>query len=411
MSVLAVDLGSSSARLMLVNNDLSFKELARFSHSPVMINGVLKWDIPNLFTSIKNAIDLAIDTYTVKSIGICSWGVDYCQIKNGDIIQPNCYRDTKNIKAYNAYHQNKNIEYVYQKTGIFPNPINTFYQLIADKNNIVGDKILLIADAFAYYLCKNAFCERTNASTSQLLGLDGEWNYELINELELDKSFFPPIIDAGEIYGTYRGVDIVAVCSHDTASAVLSTKIKVDENKLFVSSGSWILMGALLSKPVISKHAFDCGYTNERGYNNNITLLKNTNGLYIIQRLVAELSLNYKDIDNAMNSAKSLGLIDISDLQYESITDNMLKQLGLTSANPYDLIKTAYDSLAITLTNQIKELESITNMKFNSCVMTGGMTKAPYLLSRFKECGIEVNISSSEGAVIGNAMAQLNIKN
>lgn len=408
MSVLAVDLGSSSARLMLVNEDLSFKELARFSHSPTVKDGVLKWDIPNLFASIKQAIDLALNTYTVKSIGICSWGVDYCQIKDGDIIQPNCYRDNKNIIAYNTYHQNKNTEYVYQKTGVFPNPINTFYQLIADKDNIVGDKILFIADAFAYYLCKNAFCERTNASTSQLLGLDGEWNYELIEELNLDKSLFPPIIDAGEVYGKYKGLDIVAVCSHDTASAVLSTKIKADENKLFVSSGSWILMGALLSSPIISKDAFDCGYTNERGYGNNITLLKNTNGLYIIQRLVAELSLNYKDIDDAMDSATSLGLIDISNLQYDSMTDNILKQLSLDEANPYDLIKTAYDSLAITLANQIKELESITNMKFNSCVMTGGMTKAPYLLSRFKECGIEVTVSSSEGAVIGNAMVQLN---
>lgn len=408
MSVLAVDLGSSSARLMLVNEDLSFKELARFSHSPTVKDGVLKWDIPNLFASIKQAIDLALTTYTVKSIGICSWGVDYCQIKDGDIIQPKCYRDNKNIIAYNTYHQNKNTEYVYQKTGIFPNPINTFYQLIADKDNIVGDKILFIADAFAYYLCKNAFCERTNASTSQLLGLNGEWNYELIEELNLDKTLFPPIIDAGEIYGKYKGLDIVAVCSHDTASAVLSTKIKADENTLFVSSGSWILMGALLSSPIISKDAFDCGYTNERGYGNNITLLKNTNGLYIIQRLVAELSLNYKDIDDAMDSATSLGLIDISNLQYDSMTDNMLKQLSLDEANPYDLIKTAYDSLAITLANQIKELESITNMKFNSCVMTGGMTKAPYLLSRFKECGIEVTVSSSEGAVIGNAMVQLN---
>lgn len=408
MSVLAVDLGSSSARLMLVNEDLSFKELARFSHSPIVTDGVLKWDIPNLFASIKQAIDLALNTYTVKSIGICSWGVDYCQIKDGDIIQPNCYRDNKNIIAYNTYHQNKNTEYVYQKTGIFPNPINTFYQLIADKDNIVGDKILFIADAFAYYLCKNAFCERTNASTSQLLGLNGEWNYELIEELNLDKTLFPPIIDAGEVYGKYKGLDIVAVCSHDTASAVLSTKIKADENKLFVSSGSWILMGALLSSPIISKDAFDCGYTNERGYCNNITLLKNTNGLYIIQRLVAELSLNYKDIDDAMDSATSLGLIDISNLQYDSMTDNILKQLSLDEANPYDLIKTAYDSLAITLANQIKELEIITNMKFNSCVMTGGMTKAPYLLSRFKECGIEVTVSSSEGAVIGNAMVQLN---
>lgn len=407
MSVLAVDLGSSSARLMLVNDDLSFHELARFSHKPIVINGILKWDIPNLFYKLKNAIDSAINTYAINSIGICSWGVDYCQITKDGIIQPNCYRDNKNVKAFNEYHQTKNTQYVFQKTGIYPNPINTFYQLIADRENLIGDTILFIADAFAYYLCKQTFCERTNASTSQLLNLDGQWNYQLIDELKLDRKLFPPLINAGETYGRYKNIDIVAVCSHDTASAVLSTNIEVDTDKLFISSGSWILMGALLSSPIISKSAFDSGYTNERGYNNNITFLKNTNGLFIIQRLVDEFSLNYKDIDIAMPTANVLGLIDVNDLQSNIMSENLLRQLKLTKANPYDLVKTAYESLAITLINQIAELESITNKKFNSCVMTGGMTKAPYLLSRFKECGIEVNIANSEGAVIGNAMVQL----
>lgn len=471
-NLLAIDLGSSSARVMLVkvdgNGEFVFDELARFSHSPQLAGDVYRWDITTLFVSLKNAIDIAIQKYNIASIGICSWGVDYGLIdKCGKLFdQPICYRDSRGAVAFDMLHEGKcnlpnkqcttmSKQQLFEKSGIYPNPINTLYQLVADKmscryQDSDGLKFVLIADLLAYHLCGQLFAEKSNASTTGLLSKDGnDWNFELIDELGLDKNIFPTLIDSGKAYGNYKGIAVKAVCTHDTASAVFGMG-NLDERSIFISSGSWMLVGTLCKKPIVSTQVFEAEYTNERGFNNSVTLLSNMNGLFVIQRLVAELGITYKQIDEQVAGAKCLGIVDTNSLtspndmigqiksqlkellekkcsaevdnaksnilcknsnkngNVDCVNENAITRQNIDNASPMDLIKTAYDSLAFNITKAISQLESVVNEKFNKVVISGGMSKAPYLMKQFKKlCNLEICISSSEGAIVGNAKAQL----
>ncbi|MEG1608534.1 MAG: FGGY family carbohydrate kinase [Clostridia bacterium] len=423
-NLLAIDLGSSSARIMLAqledDQKFSIKELARFSHAPLVVDGIFRWDINNLFDNLQGAVDDALSKYVISSIGICSWGVDYGLITNGGKLfdQPICYRDNRGQKAYDDVHGAKSCvmtqQELFEKSGIYPNSINTLYQLVADvaeKRYCEQDclKFVFIADLFAWRLTGKVFAEKTNASTSGLLDLDGkDWNWQLIQQLGLDGNIFPQLVNSGECYGQYKGVDVKAVCTHDTASAVYGMD-GLDDESLFISSGSWILVGALCARPIVSKQVFERGYTNERGYGNCVTLLNNMNGLFVIQRLVAELGVTYKQIDEEVDSAKCLAIVDTNKLTSPQDMVGQIKALvGASDISPMDLIKTAYDSLATNIAKAIEQLEVVVNKKFKKVVITGGMSKAPYLMRQFKKlCNLEICIASGEGAIVGNAKAQI----
>ncbi len=410
MYKLAIDFGSSSARIVLYKNN-KFKEVARFGHEPCLINGHFRWDIVNLFDKVQAEINKAITIYDIDNIGICSWGVDYGLIDNkGKLYDlPYCYRDGRNEEIFNNLHSKYDNYKLFEQTGIYPNKINTLYQLLADikeQRYKVSEhlQLLLIADLFAYRLTGNAYCEISNASTTQLLNLAAnDWNYTLINQLGINKNLFCPLIKAGNDYGMYKGIKVKAVLTHDTASAVYAMNCEED-NTAFISSGSWILFGVLLDKPIINAKAYQYRYTNERGYNNKVTFLNNGNGLFIIQRLVKELNLTYKDIDLNVEYAKFLGELDID--QLHSPTDmlgQILAQLNITKAKPMDLIKTVYDNLAIKLKENIEQLETITTKRIEAINLSGGLTKAPYFMEKFKELtNIEPTIIISEGAIAGN---------
>lgn len=511
---LAVDLGSSSARVMIAQREggnLSYTEIARFAHTSCERDGALVWDIEKLFENIIATIDEAIAKYNIVSIGICSWGVDYALVQAGGKLfdKAKCYRDERNQKAYEKLHATMTQEMLFNESGIFPNPINTMYQLLADINegryekcseeskqvenngknicfeasnraannvknicreentkaannvnnicnqlsmkaannekNINGDaskqaannekndsyglsaseaacsggnaplKLLMIADYLAFKLTGVMRVEKSNASTTGLLSKTGnEWNFPLIEKLGIDKQLFPELISSGDTYGQYKGIAVKAVCTHDTASAIVAMQ-QLKQDSVFISSGSWILIGTLCASPVVSKKAFEREYTNERGAGGVVTLLNNMNGLFVIQRLVAELGVSYKQIDKEVEGARSLGIVDTNLLTSpDNMSKNILMQLvasgsddNVLSASPMDLIKTVYDSLAQNIANAIKQLEEVTDRKFLNIYLSGGMSKAPYLLKEFKKkCPLPLEIIDSEGAIVGNIIMQ-----
>lgn len=416
MNYLAIDLGSSSARVMLVDEKtFEASELARFSHSAFLDEkGNYRWDIINLFDNLKNATKQAINNYQVKSIGICSWGVDYGVIcEDGSLLDlPYCYRDKKNQKAFEELHSHLDEFELFEKSGIYPNPINTIYQLFSDKKqNRYGGKnvkIALIADLFAFYLTGEIRAEQSNASTTGLLDLSGkDWNYPLIEDLGLDKTIFPKIIFDGEKYGDFCGVSVVAVGTHDTSSAIFALK-NLDKNSAFLASGSWLLVGQVLDKPVLTKTAFQNKYTNERINFGKISLLDNINGLFVVQRVVKENNLNYKEIDQKMSSAKVLGCIDVDLLMsQDNMTQDILKQLNIKQCDMYDLVKTVYYSLAKRVAVALERLQQVTQNKIQKVIMTGGATKAKYFVATLEEVAqVKVECQQSEGATLGNALRQ-----
>lgn len=415
---LCIDLGSSSARIMIVyklNNKYSYIEYARVPNPQVNLNGELRWDILNLFNKLKIYIDNAIAEYPIYSIGICSWGVDYCVLKSDNTLLdlPYSYRDKSAIAAYDTLNKIVNEKQLYKESGVIPNPINTIYQLYRDKltnryKEHRGLKILMIADMLAYTLTGRIATEITNASTTSLLQLDANaWNYKLIETIGIDTTLFPELISQGQAYGLYKNIPVIAVCTHDTASAVLSMG-NTDDDTAILSGGSWLLIGKVTDKAECQELAYSGEYTNERGFNNSNMFLNNINGLFIIQRLVAENNLNYIDIDNNIKSAKSLGILEPNELMSpHNMKDSILKMLNLEDADIYSIIKTVYDSLAEKINKSINLINKIFNIKIKKIIMTGGAMRAEYLINRIKTLtSTEIISSYDEGAVIGNAIAQ-----
>lgn len=409
MSVLAIDLGSSSARVMLVDAEFNTVELGRYAHEATKIGGNYRFDTEKLFNYVISVVDKAIDEKEIESIGICSWGVDYGLIdERGELVDlPISYRDDRTKDIFSS----RDILSDYRVSGIYPMNINTVYQLLADiKSGRLNKnyKMVMIADLLAYKLTGSIRAERSNASTTGLLALDGKgWNFDFIDTLSIPREIFPDIIDTGESYGLYRGVKVVAVPTHDTASAVYAMG-EMDENTAFLSSGSWILLGKLLKYPNVNDAAFNVGYTNERGYDNAVTFLKNINGLYVVQRIVAETGLTYKEIDERIAEAKSLGLLDLNKLDSpQGICDMILSQLGITHADNISLVRTAYDSIADTIAKSLAQLAELTGATITKVLLTGGMARASYLLAKFRELsGVDIVVVGNEGAILGNAMAQ-----
>lgn len=416
MKYLAIDLGSSSARVMLADGsaDMSLTELARFPHSASIVNGHYRWDIQRLFDKLKNEINKAIAQYKIASIGICSWGVDYGVIDgNGDLIDmPYCYRDSRGEVMFNELHKLISKEELFELSGIYPNPINTIYQLYADKieGRYTGKnvKIAMIADLLAYYLTGNIRIERSNASTTGLLNLKGDdWNYDLLKRLDLRTDILPKIICDGEKYGEFCGVPVLAVGTHDTASAIYALEV-LDNQTAFLASGSWLLFGKVLDAPICKPIAFENRYTNERINDGKVSLLDNINGLFIIQRLVSENNLSYGEIDKHIDSAKILGELDVDKLMsQDNMTEDMKKQLGIKECDIYDLVKTAYYSLAKRVVIAIERLQQVTGQNIAKIVMTGGATKAKYFVDTLKNLSkIAIICTKSEGATYGNALRQ-----
>ncbi|HQC54754.1 MAG TPA: FGGY family carbohydrate kinase [Clostridia bacterium] len=406
---IAIDFGSSSVRVMLIESDSTFQELYRFSHSPVLIGGTYRWDVENLFLHVKTAIDTTLEKQKISSIGICSWGVDYGLIRSdGTLLDlPISYRDSRTEKIIDG----SDLKRAFFKSGIYPLKINTNFQLMADlkegRYNIDDNlKFVMMADLFAYYLTGKIFVEQTNASTTGLLSLTGKsWDYNLIKEVGLKKEMFPELIYPGELIGKYKGVDVLAVCSHDTASAIHAMD-GLDEETVFISSGSWVLIGVVLKEPLVTEEVFNSNFTNERGYGNSVLLLNNMNGLFVIQRLVAEnKELTYKEIDKNIGSAKNLGRLNLMALDKPSdMKTQMLNQLGLVDADLFDLAKTFYDALIQEIRDKIHLIEKLTCRTITKITLTGGLSKVPYVMEKLQNLYPNgIKISSNEGAIVGIA--------
>ncbi len=325
---------------------------------------------------------------------------------------PYCYRDSRGEVMFNELHKLISKEELFELSGIYPNPINTIYQLYADKmeGRYTGKnvKIAMIADLLAYYLTGNIRIERSNASTTGLLNLKGDdWNYDLLKRLDLRTDILPKIIYDGEQYGEFCSVPVLAVGTHDTASAIYALEV-LDNQTAFLASGSWLLFGKVLDAPICKPIAFENRYTNERINDGKVSLLDNINGLFIIQRLVSENTLSYGEIDKHIDSAKILGELDVDKLMsQDNMTEDMKKQLGIKECDIYDLVKTAYYSLAKRVVIAIERLQQVTGQNITTIVMTGGATKAKYFVDTLKNLSkIAIICTKSEGATYGNALRQ-----
>ena len=436
---IACDFGSSGGKIFLLkfqNDKMTLEEIHRFSLNPIKINNYYYTNsifmYSELLKGVKKVIEMGIQP---NSLGINSWGVDYGYIdKNGELISnPINYRDTRTINTIKKLEKiGLGAKELYKITGISCMPFNTIMQIYEDlenRNDIIKNAktLLFTPDLFAYFLTDNISTEYTIASTSQLMDINKKnWSEEIFEKINFDIKKMPDFINTGDKKGIlkkeiadYLGCkpfDIIAVASHDTASAVLSAPLK-NENSAYLSCGSWSLLGVELEKPILTDAAFNNGFTNETGYNNTIRFLENINGLWIIQLLQKKYNISFNEMETlAKNNIETKHRIDINDNRFYNPSDieeeiiNYYKETNQGIIEKKDrgiIISSVYNSLSDSYAKYIESLKNILQKDINYLHIVGGGSRDKLICKLTKD---KTNIKAFAGPVectaIGNILAQ-----
>jgi len=442
LNLLAFDFGASSGRAILGRFDgkkLSIEEMHRFSNDPVKIGGHTYWDVLRLFWETKQGLLKFVHNVDgeLSSIGIDTWGVDFGLLdSSGELLgNPYHYRDgqTEGMmeKAFAVIPK----ERIYGYTGIAFQKFNTIYQLLAlkERNSPIlekADTLLFMPDLLAYFLTGEKCTEYTEASTGQLVEARSRtWCTELIRALGLPDNIFTGIQQPGTIRGNISSsiseelntsrVPVVAVATHDTGSAVVAVPA-VEEDYVYLSSGTWSLMGVEVKEPIINEQALQWNYTNEGGAENTYRFLKNIMGLWIIQeckrvwdRQGAVYSFAQLE-EMARNSQPFKMFIDPDHDDFYAPSNmpqaiqNYCERTGQeVPQTKGEILRCVYESLAMKYRWTIERLERILNRPLKVLHIVGGGTRDK-LLNQFTANAINkpVICGPTEATAIGNLMMQ-----
>jgi rhamnulokinase len=315
-AVAAVDLGATSGRVMIGHvgpKELRLESVARFANGPVRASDGLHWDLTRLYSHVRAGLSVALQQNPgIRSIGIDAWAVDYALLGGGRILgEPFHYRDDRTALEVEATHGIVDAAGLYRANGLQHLPFNTLFQLAADRRSGAlqrADSFLLIPDLLGYWLTGNAVAERSNASTTGLLGVEThEWDNALITRLGLPREIFPRLVDAGAIVGPLLpavaselgarpDVAVTAVGSHDTASAVVAIPA-TRADFAYISCGTWGLVGVELERPILTEASRLAGFTNEGGVDGRVRYLHNVMGLWLLSESVRDWEADGETID------------------------------------------------------------------------------------------------------------------
>lgn len=436
MKILTIDIGASSGRTIVVtkNNDkISYEETSRFYHEINQTDQYLIWNLDFITSKIIDGIKVSLEKHPdIKSIGIDTWGVDYVYVNNMNksVSKAISYRDNRTDVSTKRVHNIIDFNTLYFKTGIQFQKFNTIYQLYNDVTNrerllMNNVTFLMIPDYIAYVLTNEKYCEITNASTTGLLDIKTkEFSVELLNKLNIPRNIFPRFIKPGQIIGYTKpsligvSLPVIATCSHDTANAVLGTPLT--KNSVFVSSGTWSLVGAELHEPINNELALKHNFSNELGYANSVDFLKNTMGMFAINELLKDWKKEEPTIEPSMfkslinEAPKYEGFINFDDdlfFQPKNMLVKMHQYLKKTNQSlpifKGQIIDCIYQSLALRYAYIVKELEEVTNRTFEKIVISGGGNQADVLNQYVANAsGLIVETGPIESTVIGNALCQ-----
>lgn len=436
---LAVDIGASSGRHILCHRDeagkLVLQEIHRFPNGMVMKDGRKVWEIERLWEEIKTGMKKCSALGVVpESIGIDTWAVDYVLLgKDGQRISDAVgYRDSRtdgiDEAVYKIIPQNR----LYAETGIQKQKFNTIYQLMAEKRDnpellAQADCMLLVPDYFHYLLTGKKVAEYTNASTTQLLDPQTkDWHMELIDELGLPAHIFPHVVPAGTILGELTeemqkeigyNTKVIVPGTHDTASAVVAVPAAEDEDVLYISSGTWSLMGTELLKADCSERAGKANFTNEGGYAYRFRFLKNIMGLWMIQSVKKEIApdMGFGEICERASKSDIPSTVECNDDRFlapANMTEEVQKACA-ESGQPIpqgiaEVASVIYNSLAICYRDTCAEIESLTGVTYDKIRVVGGGANAGYLNElTAKFSGKTVLAGPTEATAIGNIAAQM----
>ncbi len=452
---LAIDIGASSGRHILgtlVEGKIVLEEIYRFENSQLRKDSHDCWDLEKLVASVKAGIDAALEKTPLDSIAIDTWGVDFVLLDENNALCSDAvaYRDERTAGADAEIEASvMSFEELYSRTGIQKTPFNTIYQLWALKKEHPGQlakaaKFLTIPEYLNYRLTGNIVHEYTDSSTTGLLNAAAkDWDRELIARLGLPARIFGKLQMPGAAVGEYRGVKVVLAALHDTASAYLAVPAR-DDKAVYLSSGTWSLLGVENEAPITSAESCAANFTNEGGAWGRYRYLKNIMGLWMIQSIRRELNgVSYVEGKDGAATKSALAaladydasaeysfsrlselareaggyraIVDVNDRRFlnpASMIAEVSKAAAETGARPPrtigETMQCVYLSLAECYAAAIKTLSAITGKTYTSINIVGGGCKDEYLNElTAKATGLEVFAGPVEGTATGNLIVQM----
>ncbi|MBQ9117495.1 MAG: rhamnulokinase, partial [Clostridia bacterium] len=437
--MLAIDLGATSGRGIIGSFDgkrLTLEENHRFDDSSVNMTGTLQWNINDIYENIKTAIGKS--PKDIRSIGIDTWGVDYGLIgKDGRLMGlPVNYRDARTDGMVDSTESLVTKEELYNITGIQFMNFNTVYQLVAEMRSNPGmiesaRKMLMIPDLLSYFLTGNEVNEYTNATTGALVDArTHQWAYDMIKKYGIPTHIFGDLVNPGTVIGGLRDAvkadignfdaKVVTVASHDTASAIVAVPADGDDF-VYISSGTWSLMGTELRAPVIDKKTLGYSFTNEGGADDRICFLKNIMGLWIHTECRRDFAkkdgfkTSYDDLaEMGAKSQPMRSIIDPNDVIFTPpgnmtgrIADYCRRTGQPVPETKGEFVRCVFDSLALCYRDTLRKIEDMTGKKTPFINIVGGGAKETLLCQYTADaCGIPVYAGPEEATAIGNLAVQ-----
>ncbi|HGL6329968.1 MULTISPECIES: rhamnulokinase [Citrobacter] len=431
----AVDLGASSGRVMLARYDsehrtLTLREIHRFANCLQKQDGFDTWDLDSLEDAIRLGLEKVCDEgIRIDSIGIDTWGVDYVLIdKQGQRVGlPVSYRDSRTTGVMQRAQEQLGKTTIYQRSGIQFLPFNTLYQLralVEQQPEWVSQvaHALLIPDYFSFRLTGELNWEYTNATTTQLVNINSDdWDETLLAWTGADNAWFGHPTHPGNVIGYWicpqkNQIPVVAVASHDTASAVIASPL-ADKHSAYLSSGTWSLMGFESRTPYTNDAALAANITNEGGAEGRYRVLKNIMGLWLLQRVLKERQVD--DLSALIAATHALPacrfLINPNDDRFIN-PGNMSAEIqaacresGLpVPDSDAELARCIFDSLALLYADVLKELATLRGETFSQLHIVGGGCQNALLNQLCADaCGIRVMAGPVEASTLGNIGIQL----
>jgi len=440
---LAIDLGAGSGRVIAGISDLKtlrLEEVHRFDNPGTDLPGGSFWNITGLFRDIVEGLRRGVAKYgrEIVAIGIDTWGVDFALLDpQGRLLGlPHQYRDARHEGMPEVMHATLPESDIYARTGITTNFYNTSLHLIAEREIkspalTHADTLLFVPDLLAFWLCGEKAVERTIASTSQLLDAGtGDWAWDVIDALGLPRKIFGKIVAPGTVLGKIRpevareigmeDIPVVASASHDTASAVAGIPMRGDD-ALWLSSGTWSIMGLETREPIRTPEAFEARCCNELGVEGTVRFLKNIAGLWLIQECKRQWNLDgenlsYAEMAKLAEAAPSFSAFIDPDDAIFAAPGQMPKKIQDWCARtgqtvPQDkgtILRVASESLALKYRVVYDNFCKLSGKRFPRLYAGGGGIQNAFLAQATADAlGIEVVAGPIEATSCGNIVVQM----
>ncbi len=435
--LLSLDFGAESGRgelITLREDKLQIEEIHRFPNRPVNLCQTLVWDFPFLFAELLSTLQVCADrNLSLNGIGINTWGVDFGLLgEDGKLLaNPVHYRDARTEKIHEYSDSIMSRAEIFAATACEPWAISSLFQLLAmqrEESPILklAVSFLNMPDLFNYCLTGRKVSERSIASTSNLMQVDGDWCQDVIHRFQLP-DIFEELVEPGTIIGSLSpeisprrnlaDVPVIATCSHDTAAVAAAIPANGD-NWAFLSSGTWSILGRLCSKPVTSAQFLENGFSNEYTLGGWF-LCRNIIGLWLIQELCRKWNTvadpwDYQRMMEAASQAKSGAIIDAADHgllapddMEESLLDLVHRFHQPLPGSRAELIRCVLESLALEYAYRLELLCALSQETVDSLFLVGGGSVNKLLCQlTANACRIPVYAGAAQCTSLGNALTQ-----